>query len=127
MDSIELLFAAAVVIVIAMGAFAIAFLLRRASGLIKTSKTAQADIMERYEKSVELQQQALDATRESIALQRETNRLLTELLAQRAIGGEKPEAAPLPAAAAPEAAAEPHAAPEPAAPSEPGSAPEAKE
>ncbi len=86
MDStpLEALFAAAIVLVVLMGAVAILFLLRRASGVIANAKDKQAEAMNQVEKAAALQREAIDVTREGIALQRETNRLLAELLARTA-------------------------------------------
>jgi hypothetical protein len=94
MESLDLLFAVAIVIVVAMGAFALFFLLRRASRAMKTANDRQAEARDRFEKALALQRDALDLARESVALQRETNRLLAEMHARSAPKAAAEAAAP---------------------------------
>lgn len=83
MDPIELLFAGAILVVIAMGAFALAYVARRGVSAMARAKDLQSDALNRAEESLALQKEGIELTRESIALHRETNRLLAELVAQR--------------------------------------------
>ena len=63
-----------------MGALALAFVLRRAAGALASAKGHQADAASRVDRALQLQEEAILLARESVAAQRETNRLLAELL-----------------------------------------------
>jgi hypothetical protein len=90
MDRIEQLFAVAIILVIAMGAFAIAYVVKRGLRVMSAAGERPADVVGRIEKQAALQKEGIELMRESIAVQRETNRLLAELLARGGLGGPKP-------------------------------------
>jgi hypothetical protein len=81
-DPVDLAFVAAILVVLAMGALALGFVLKKAGGALAQAKDRQASAVGQVEEALALQREALALTRESIAAQRETNRLLGELVAR---------------------------------------------
>jgi hypothetical protein len=82
MGPLEWVFAAAVLLVVAMGAIAIGLVLLRARGAIAQVHVQRAAVTSHVEESLALQREGIALGRESLAAQQETNRLLAEIAAK---------------------------------------------